>query len=508
MRPLLSLSVALLSVVLAVSAQNSPRVIGYYMPQENGLAMDKIDGSKLSHLLYAFANPFEDGTVSLDNIPGPNLANLARLATEQKITDEDSSCKCSGKCLSGYFNQMLLLKRKYPHLKVLLSVGGWGFSKNFSVALSDAQRRDRFIKSSTDLMTTYGFDGIDIDWEFPSIARPDAGSSPNDWPNMLSLVNEYRRYWNSSVKFGNTKELSIAVPATRVTSGRFLTDAVLKELADKTDFLMIMAYEYHHGAARTRHGAALRAASGDNQQEQIENASAGIATYAKIAPKNKLVLGVPLYSMGYTGFDATTSRQGEPRCFGATLGSGGKTIEPQKYKTMIEWTSKGQFGYSAPTVDTKRGTAVTCNGTHFYSFDVPETFKIKADFVKQEGYGGVMLWDLGQDYAPTDSNSGMAAITSALSANTSTILRPQDICIPFSDKFCNWKCPELSRLMTGKVTTGDDKLESPAATPTGTPRTVPTLLDSSKKVNSAPSSYGGIVGCSIVSVLSVIILFV
>ena len=81
------------------------------------------------------------------------------------------------------------MKIKYPHLKTLISVGGWGGSRRFSdVALTDASRAT-FAASCVEFVAANGLDGIDIDWEFP-VAGGARGNArrPEDKANFTKLL--------------------------------------------------------------------------------------------------------------------------------------------------------------------------------------------------------------------------------------------------------------------------------------------------------------------------------
>ena len=56
---------------------------------------------------------------------------------------------------------------RHRRLKTLLSIGGWEHSSKFAPVASHAERRRTFAVSAVALMADYGFDGIDLDWEFP-----------------------------------------------------------------------------------------------------------------------------------------------------------------------------------------------------------------------------------------------------------------------------------------------------------------------------------------------------
>ena len=67
-----------------------------------------------------------------------------------------------------FYQEIIDYKSQNAELKVIISIGGWNFPSNFfSQMVSSKTSRTAFITSAKAFMTEYGFDGIDIDWEYP-----------------------------------------------------------------------------------------------------------------------------------------------------------------------------------------------------------------------------------------------------------------------------------------------------------------------------------------------------
>ena len=99
---------------------------------------------------------------------------------------------------AGNFNQLLLLKAAHPHLRVLLSLGGWGSSEHFSAVAATASGRNRLALSCADWVERYGFDGIDVDWEYPvSGGDADVEHRPEDAANYVLLLQAIREELNA-----------------------------------------------------------------------------------------------------------------------------------------------------------------------------------------------------------------------------------------------------------------------------------------------------------------------
>jgi chitinase len=195
-----------------------------YLPQQ-------IPATKLTHLLYAFADNTPDGNITLSD----NYADT-------DIHFPGDSWSDSGKNVYGAFKQLGLLKQKNRNLKVLLSIGGWTYTNEKKsldpVGASDAARKN-FAASCVNMIKNYGFDGIDVDWEYPK--DQDQGKQ------FLALLQEIRKALTAYADYlsrdkGYAKEaspqflLSIAAPAGADNYGNI----PLREVAETLDFVNLM----------------------------------------------------------------------------------------------------------------------------------------------------------------------------------------------------------------------------------------------------------------------------
>lgn len=254
------------------------------------------------------------------------------------------------------FKQIIALKEKAPHLKVLLSIGGWG-SGRFSEMAGDEQNRLSFAKDCQRVVQEFGLDGIDLDWEYPTSSSAGISSSPDDTDNFTLLVRDIRQ------AIGKDKLLTMA----SVSSARFVN---FRAILDDLDFVNIMSYDM---ANAPRHHASLYRASISGRMTCDEAVKAHIDSGV---PANRLVLGMPFY------------------------GRGGKILSNRDYRDIDfngEYTEVWNDTAKVPYLINKVGTMVL-------GFDNVRSLSIKCEYVLEKGLLGGMYWE----YAGDNDNADLA----------------------------------------------------------------------------------------------------
>ena len=155
-----------------------------------------------SHILYAFANVRpESGEVFLSD----------KWADEEIHYDGDS-WDDTGTNLYGNFKQLYLLKKTHRHLKLLLSIGGWTYSKSFHPVVVSPAHRTRFVHSAIRILEDYGLDGLDIDYEYPASQAQGQG--------LADLVTALRSAFTSlQQRKGDSQPYQITIAAGAGPSG-------------------------------------------------------------------------------------------------------------------------------------------------------------------------------------------------------------------------------------------------------------------------------------------------
>jgi chitinase len=406
------------------------QVVGYYIEwgiygRSYTVKNVKTSGSaeKLTAINYAF------GKVAPDD-SGKVVCKLADdWADYQKPWSADESV--TGQAVTwprpilGNFQQLQALKEQNPDLKVLISIGGWTFSKYFSDAALTKQSREQFVSSCIDLFIKgnipepgWGgmggagaaaglFDGIDVDWEWPG-SEGNTGNiiRPQDKQNYTKLLQEFRKQLHA---YGNGKAhkeylLTAFLPAS---SAKIDAGVEVPDVFGALSFGNLQGYDFH-GAweSTTNHQSNLHDSASDPTSPRYSDEGVVNAYLSRGAPPKELVVGVPFYSRGWTGVAPANHGLYQP-----SVGPAPGTWEAgvDDYKVAKDRLTSGGFTrYEDPAAS----AAWLFDGSTFWTFDDPPIMTSRAAYVRSQKLGGIMFWELSGD---TTDGELVGAISDGLS---------------------------------------------------------------------------------------------
>jgi chitinase len=353
-----------MSVFGSMMAQRSRDVVvAYVFPQNNLIQPGEIAAEKLTRINYAFANLQGGRVVNGFNADDENLARL------------------------------VVLKQQNPALTVLISVGGWSWSGNFSDMALTGETRRAFIDSAVEFVEKHNLDGLDIDWEYPGQAGAGNRFRPEDKQNYTLLLGEIRsRFKQEEKRIHRTLYLTIATGA----SSAFLAHTEMNKVQRYVDTINLMAYDYYvpGGDTITGNHAPLYA---DPDDPKSVSADRSVREYEQAGVHaEKIVLGVPFY--GHLWSDVEDANHGlfrpgksVPYAF-ARYRDISANMLAQDFVRYWDAASSAPYLYSAE----KRT---------FVSYEDPESLGLKCRYVLDHKLGGIMFWEYGGDSGGTLLNA-------------------------------------------------------------------------------------------------------
>lgn len=330
------------------------KVIAYYMG--DGSDLERYNFNYLTHIIYSFLH-LDGNQLGFDS-------EADKLALQRLIA----------------------LKEQHPHLKVMLSLGGWGGCETCSEVFNSAENRKAFAQSTLAIIEEYGADGIDLDWEYPTIpGHPGHPYADYDKDNFTALTRELRN------SFGDRYELSFAAGGF----DNFLQNAVdWDAIMPLFDNVNVMTYDIVNGATpHTGHHTALY--STPEQKDSTNNAVQALID--KGVPPEKIVIGAAFYARAWENVESVN----------LGLYQTGKPIEGAKYKDYASVYSPAE-GYIY-SWDHIAEAPIFYNEEKkiFVTFDDKRSVTSKVRYIKSRRLGGIMFWQLSQD---SDEDSLLEAI--------------------------------------------------------------------------------------------------
>lgn len=358
---------------------SKPIIVGYAFPQDAALAPGQIDPQSVTRINYAFAN-IKNG----------------RMVTGF-ISDAQNFAYLTG------------LRKQNPAFTVLVSVGGWLWSTNFSEVSLTAESRSVFIESVMDFLARYDLDGLDVDWEYPGMTGSGHPFRSEDGRNFTLLLKELRkRFDQETLKSHRRLYLSIAAGS----GDDYLAHTEMKKVQAYVETVNLMAYDYVEPGDEplTGHHAPLFGNPADTRNYSDD---ASVQAFEKAGvPAEKILLGLPFY--GHVWGDVADRNHGflQP----------GKAV-PNAFApySVITGTmlKQGFIRYWDPVAS---APYLYNSEKHiFVSYEDTESIAAKCRYVLTHKLGGVMFWE----YSGDPSGVLLGAINQSLGSGAAEVKQVQ-----------------------------------------------------------------------------------
>ena len=378
----------------------SKKVIGYFAQwdlYDRNYSVSDVPADKLTHIMYCFC------------LPNPSRADYDLLVANKRTPPspykapptlpEGTLIVHDGWAFSNHIKDLQALKVKYPHLKICVSVGGATLSWNMSKILANTTTRKTFVDSSVKFMLQHGFDGFDLDWEYPGKkgASYNYVDTTNDSINLQLFLQELRLALNTHSP-NKYIEISVATGCTSEVINQF------KNCTTLIDSFNIMTYDFYGGWGNGGHNAALYANPSNKGASLGYDCHNSILRALQLFPSEKVCLGCPFYGRGWKKLVNDPTNPNAPIIFGisksgnALTMSGGSGGEPGLSCWKDIRTRVGKDGFER-FVDPIARVPYLHNRTtgETWSYDDVESVQAKAQYVLDNNLGGIMIWQLSDD---------------------------------------------------------------------------------------------------------------
>jgi GH18 family chitinase len=357
-------------------------------------SVEQIPAQNLTHIMYAFM------------LPNPSQSDLdifKKYSSYPPLPYYPPPQKPEGSLVTHdeYANQiniqkLITLKQKYPHIKLIMSVGGWTLSWTFSKVVKDPKLRKNLVDSCIDFCIKNNFDGIDIDWEY--VGKQGIGynyvDTVNDTPNFILFLKELREQMNirSPIKY---LEITAATGCDPVVINNY------KGTEPYLDYMLLMTYDFS-GAWDTFAGnfAGLYYDPKSKMNPEF-NIHSSVENAKKIGyPSNKICVGIPMYGRGWNKVDIENPNAG---IYGPATGAANSLSGSAGEPGLSSWKDmRDVFKNTTTWSNNINNTAVSAwtynkNTKETWSYETPETARIKAQYVVDNNLGGCLFWELSDD---------------------------------------------------------------------------------------------------------------
>ncbi|XP_052892081.1 chitinase-3-like protein 1 [Anopheles moucheti] len=264
------------------------------------------------------------------------------------------------------------LRNKNPNLKTLASFGGARHCGTFSSVAANKQQRSTFARNVRIFCTTYGFNGVNIYWQFPTTDR--------DRANFVELLAAL-----SSELHGHGLLITASVGVNR--------EYDVAGIARQVDYILLNTFDYN-GAwdSYTGHNAPLTWAQVESDYQRKLNVKESVNYWVRGgAPRSKLIVGLAAYGRTFT-----LSNSGIHGTRANATGAGRSGVFTQEDGTLAYYEVQDDFS-SGRVWDSEQCVPYAVFGDQWVSYDDPQSIRLKCEYIQSEDLGGAMMWTIDQD---------------------------------------------------------------------------------------------------------------
>lgn len=348
--------ITLSSFTVSAQKKTKPVIIGY-VGGYNGNVVNAsvIAARKLSHINYAFVD-IKDRKAWLHN-EATDTVNFRKL-NELKAINSD--------------------------LKIMISIGGWTWSKHFSDAVLTEESNRDFAKSAVDIVSKYNLDGVDIDWEYPGMIGDSNTYRPEDAQGYTRMFKYLREELDQLGKqTGKKYFVTTAIGGSR----EFLQHTEMEKAQHYLDYINLMSYDFDNTYDNmSSHQSNLYT---PENMPWIYSADLAINNLKKVGVNlSKIVMGICFYGKGAVVIDTTNHGLYRIRIRPA-FGGGYTHIKDSlvNQKGFVRYWDK----------DSQAPYLFNAEKKMLITYDDEQSVKLKCDYIRKYHLGGAMFWEYFSD---------------------------------------------------------------------------------------------------------------
>lgn len=400
------------------------KVVGYF-PEwayksevQGNFDVADLQWESLTHIQYSFAMVGEDNKIKF----GDKHAAIEEDFKNHKLENNGKEVKLDSSLpYKGHFNVLQQMKKQYPNVDLLISIGGWTGSRGFYKMIDTDAGINTFADSCVDFIRQYGFDGVDIDFEYPSSVATCGNPTDKDLsePRRAILNERYnvlmktlREKLDNASKNDNKKHLLTAA----VTASSWVLGGVTdNRYASYLDFLSIMSYDFHGGWNEyVENLANIYPDKDDTETTKMAmptlNMDWAYKFYRGVLPAEKILMGIPYYTRGWenvqggngSGLHGTSktpatgkynlwgdddNKDGIPDPAGANPLWHVLNLMDKDPNLKVHWDDVGKVPY------VWQGDKKV-----FLSFENEQSIDERVNYIKDKNLGGALIWVMNGDY--------------------------------------------------------------------------------------------------------------
>lgn len=370
-----------------------------YRPGEGKYLPEDIDASLCTHIYFSFAKMCQ--------------GNQGWTICPYEWNDKDEPWS------EGMYTRVQNHRKQYPDLKVLLAIGGWNHGTGgFSDMVSSRPKMEAWAKNSIQYCLENGFDGIDLDWEYPAKTSVDT-SPPEDYLNYQILCEVLREEIDTNHPgFLLTAAVGIGYDLIYVKDGEPPAYNP-SHLSEHLDMINLMAYDTHgHWEDKTGHQTLAHVKLEDDRLDYTDSIEWMVENWiVQGAQPHKLSLGLASYGRSFTLLNPEDHGYMAPCKLGSNgyySGEPGPYTREPGYLAYYEicedirnkgwtevWDREGQVPYAY-------------GGDQWVGYDNVQSIEYKVQLAQHYNLGGIMFWAVDiDDFRGTFCNQGKYPLMTA-----------------------------------------------------------------------------------------------